>query len=248
MKTDTTLRLGRRQYRNYAESAKALGCYLDVSTVHEMRGNWGMFNRMARCVFLDASSDSIQLDEAAGVTLASTIKTGDFRSVVRAELDWSYLDDEEIYPFILQHEIGHRQDNFDVWSVSDIKDRKSRLLCQRWIATVNEVFADRYAWSVIRPGEKLPVSENGKRIQQELAQAIDLISSLVNKRGARVSRQMTGQYEFVTEWMLTSNERMGFIGSKVSTEAVRQARESQRRTRQRLGYKATPNMRHLSPF
>ncbi|QRY80107.1 hypothetical protein JVX91_03010 [Pseudomonas sp. PDNC002] len=248
MKTDTTLRLGRRQYRDYARQAKESGSYLDIATYRELGNNWGMFNRMARSVFIDASCDVVRYDEIAGITLAASVKTESFRGAIRPELDWSALEDYEIYPFILQHEIGHRVDNFETYATSDIENTQIRKRCERWMTMVNEVLADRYAWNVIRPGEPLPLSEHGKEIEQHVSECLFLIESFVPKKKVFKGQRGTGQYENVTEWMLTTNERMEFVGSKVSQAAVRRSRERELRTRERLGYKRVPGTPALVPF
>lgn len=106
----------RGQYRTFAEIAKANSCVLSLSTVEEMKC-FGEFSFMAIGVVRDAADGHSGLIEKAPITLARSIDADQFRSASRPEIDWGQLEDHEIFPFLFWHEIGHRVDNFDAFSV-----------------------------------------------------------------------------------------------------------------------------------
>ena len=173
-KTDCTLTLGRAAYRTFADQTKAVGLALNISTYKSMGQCWGGYSPWALLVCKDASDPNTKFEERALITLSSSINTRKLRAAgpSRPELDWSALDDDEIYPFVVQHEIGHRLDNFDTWGVMTIEDIQIRDECHRRARFVNEVLADRYAWNQIRPGEPVPLSANGKMMQEKTAASL----------------------------------------------------------------------------
>ena len=229
MKTNTTLRLTRAQYRALAEQVKQVGCCLGLSTFLEMGRNWGIFNPMVHTVLIDASAEQIQFDERAHIQLATSINTADLRSQQRPEIDWSMLEDHEIYPFVVAHEIGHRVDNFDFWDVARIEDEGAKERCIRSLRSINEVLADRYAWSQIRPGEPIPLCEYGKAIEESVAADMELL----NKHSPRIRRGFIrpcppGQYAYIPREMLMTSEMVAYVGPDVSPKLVGQVRDRSR--------------------
>ncbi|MBA6043780.1 hypothetical protein [Pseudomonas lactis] len=224
MKTDTTLRLSRTQYRAFAEQAKQAGCSLSLSTFRALGHCWGIFDPRARSVCLDVSADELAYTEGCGIQLSTNVDTARLRGNQRPEIDWSALEDHEIYPFIVAHEIGHRVDNFCYWDANRIEDDQARTRCVSVIRSINEVLADRYAWSQIRPGEPVPLCELGKTLQEEVAADIDLM----DKHMPRVRRQPralpAGRYLHIPEVMLRTDAHVSFIGTGVSAAAIELAR------------------------
>lgn len=224
MKTDTTLRLSRTQYRNFAEQVKQAGCALSLSTFRAMGNCWGIFDPRAKLVCQDVSADELSFTEGCGIELSTSVDTSVMRGVQRPEIDWSALEDHEIFPFIVAHEIGHRVDNFCYWDTGRIDDHQVRTRCESTIRSINEVLADRYAWSQIRPGEPVPLCEYGKSIQEEVAADI----ALMDKHMPRVRREPrklpAGRYLHVPEAMLMTDMHVSFIGAGVSTAAIDRAR------------------------
>lgn len=224
MKTDTTLRLTRTQYRAFAEQTKQAGCSLSLSTFRALGNCWGIFDPMAKLVCLDVSADQLEFTEGCGIQLSTSVDAGRLRSVQRPEIDWSALEDHEIYPFIVAHEIGHRVDNFCYWDTGRIDDHQVRTRCESVIRSINEVLADRYAWSQIRPGEPVPLCELGKSLQEEVAADI----ALMDKHMPRVRRQPralpAGRYLHIPEVMLKTDLHVSFIGTGVSSAAIERAR------------------------
>lgn len=236
MKTDTVLRLTRTQYRQLADQCKASGVGLNLSSFRDLGSNFGTFEPCAKLMCLDASVDQPEWDERAHVDLSTTIDTRLLRSARRPELDWTKLDDAEIYEFVVQHELGHWIDNFRIWDAWNIEDLEVRRRCESSMYMINEVLADRYAWEQIRPGETVPLGEEGKCRQEEVAESLAFLSVHV-PRYRRAPRSLPGgQYSCVPQQMLFTDQFMAYIGPAVNpdlVERVRSRRVYRRDTRMR---------------
>lgn len=228
VKTNTTLTLGRIQYRNLAEISKEAGCCLAIGTDEELGGNWGMFNPFAQAVYPDASVNEVSLQERVVILVAEKIDAATLRSVQRPEIDWSQLEDDEIHTFVVMHEIGHYRDNFSGFDTFGITDPELRADCQRVIGAVNEILADRYAWNAIRPGEPVPLCETGKRLQDSMAESMALLDKCM-PRIRRAPRTLPrGQYAYVPQAMLMTDSKVAYVGTKVSPELVNLVRDRRR--------------------
>lgn len=210
------VKITRGQYRAFAEIAKAHGCVLSLSTVEEMKC-FGEFSFMAIGVVRDAADGHSGLIEKSAITLARSIDTDYFRSASRPELDWGHLEDHEIFPFLFWHEIGHRVDNFDAFSVTGLKDPEARATCLRYWTAVNEVLADRYAWNKIRPGEPIALGDTGKRLQDGIAVGMDALRKHTVHTGTFTRQSLpAGQYRFVPKEMLIEPWKARYVGAKVA--------------------------------
>lgn len=237
----SSIRLTRRQYRQFAEQTKAVGLALNVSSFERM-GCWGAYSPWAMSICKDATAAEPKWDEHAMITLASSVNTDKFRAAGRGrpELDWSGLEDHEIYPFIVQHEIGHRQNNFDAWLVMTVKDQEVRDKCRRPMNMINEVLADRYAWKSIRPGEPIPLSETGKRLQERVANDLAYLEQhLTQMPPCRPEWQLApGPYCDVPDYMLAGSDRAAFLGPEVNQKLVAE----------RAAYYEQRNQQHREPL
>ena len=228
MKTNSTLRLGRVAYRQLAEITKQAGCCLSLATDEELGGNWGMFSGFGQAVHQDALTDNPMLLERVVLQVAQNVDAGRLRSVQRPEIDWSQLEDDEIHKFIVLHELGHYVDNFNCFDLFNIADREIQNRCQRVLRGVNEVLADRHAWNLIRPGEPVPLCETGKRLQEEMAEALALLDKHV-PRPRRAARTLpSGQYNFVPRSMLMNDAYLAYVGPQVSSALVDRVRNRSR--------------------
>lgn len=220
---DANIRLGRRQYRTFAEIAKANGCVLGLSTVEEMKC-FGVYNFMAAGVVQDATDPYSELREHAAITLARSINADQFRSAPRPELDWGCLEDNEIFPFLFWHEIGHLVDNFDALSVATMEDLEARATCIRYVRMVNEVLADRYAWNKIRPGVPIPVYVAGKHLQDGIATGLECLRKHAVHKSTYTRRPLpAGQYRSVPKEMMSEPWKVRYIGTRVA-DAWQEAR------------------------
>lgn len=210
------VKITRGQYRAFAEIAKAHGCVLSLSTVEEMKC-FGEFSCMAIGVVQDAADSNSGLIEQSFITLARSINADQFRSASRPELDWGHLEDHEILPFLFWHEIGHRVDNFDAFSVVTLKDPEARATSLRYVTAVNEVLADRYAWNKVRPGEPIPVCETAIRLQDKIAAGLDCLKRHVTHTSTYTRQPLpAGQYRSVPKEMLCEPWKVHYIGTKVA--------------------------------
>lgn len=220
---DANIRLGRRQYRTFADIAKTNGCVLGLSTVEKMKC-FGLYSSMVTGVVEDATDPHSRLGEHAAITLARSIDADQFRSAPRPEIDWGTLEDHEIFPFLFWHEIGHRMDNFDVFSVATLKDLEARDTCIRYITLVNEVLADRYAWNKIRPAEPIPVSDAWPRLQDRVATGLECLRKHAVHRSAYTRQALpAGQYRSVLKEMLSEPWKVRYVGTRVA-DAWQEAR------------------------
>lgn len=210
------LHITREQYRSFAEIAKAHGCVLSLSTSAEMKC-WGEYSPMAAGVVLDATDSNSRLIEKSTVLLARSVDADVFRSANRPELDWRKLEDHEIFPFLLWHEIGHKVNNFDVFSIVTIADPDTKSACLGYVKTINEVLADRFSWSKIRHGEPAPMGETGQRLKAKVADGLDFLTEHAGHTSAFTVTQLDpGQYRCVPKEMLGTPWKARYIGTKVA--------------------------------
>lgn len=228
MKTDTTLRLTRTQYRAFAEQAKAAGICLGASSLRDLGGNWGMFDPRAKLTCTNADKPDTMWTECARIDISTTVNANHLRSVQRPEIDWSTLEDHEIYPFILAHELGHWTDNFCIWDIGLNSERDVVQRCERVIYMINEVLADRFAWEAIRPGEVLPLCEMGKRREAEVATELAFLNKYIPRTRRSAKVKPAGQYTYVPQSMLMTDACVAFVGTKVSPELIDKARNRRR--------------------
>ncbi|MDE2421040.1 MAG: hypothetical protein KGO49_07680 [Gammaproteobacteria bacterium] len=224
---ENTLRITRKQYRKFAEMTKSVGCALNLSTPARIGARseidkkcWGSYSPWALLVCKDVTNPDTQWHERALITLSSTINIAEFRAAERPELDKSHLMDDELYSYIVWHEIGHRMDNFDAFELMRMENIKARDQCHKYMWLVNEVLADRYAWMKLRPNEPMPLSERGRQMQKKIAEAIKYMDVHLPRNNSIVRPLQSGQYNDVPEYMLTTPARAAFLGSKVCRQLI----------------------------
>lgn len=104
---ENILHITRKQYRGFAEITKSVaGMALNLSSFSRMGNAWGIYSSWALLTCIDATQDKPKFDEISFITIAKSININKFRTTKRPELDWRKLEDHEIYPFVLWHEIG----------------------------------------------------------------------------------------------------------------------------------------------
>lgn len=215
--------LTHQQYREFADLCKAqAGQVLEVSTFDAMRRDWGQSEFFAWEVISDARSPKAAFEHhVSRIILADSVDVADFRRAGRSrpEVDWSVLSDEEIYPFIVWHEIGHRRDSFSMLDATfDLAGTAPDMLnIVRW---VNEVLADRFAWSQVRPGEAIRLTANGKRDQKLIEERLAAVSARYVRNRYTIRPIEAGQYVNVSPAMLYTRELAAFVGPDVHPELV----------------------------
>lgn len=218
-----TITVSHEQYRMYAEWCKAeAGQVLEVSAEAQLRGDFAASLFMAWEVIADVRDKLPSYQhEVSRIELAPSIAVGTFRRAGRGrpEINWDALTDDEIYPFLIWHEIGHRRDNFDLLDVMWNRSQYPAQVVQsiRW---VNEVLADRFAWQRIRPGESPSLTSAGRRDQQRIADAISCIGQHCKRAQYKVRPISAGQYSHVSPRMLETVELAAFVGPDVHPELL----------------------------
>ena len=227
---DKTLRITRGQYRQFAELSKSVGLGLNLSNERRMKG-WGSYAPWGLLTCNDVTRADTGHDEHALLTLAATVDTRTFRAAgaKRPELDWSALANDEIYPFVVWHEIGHRCDNFNMLGWASIADQELKDQCAQRATLVNEVMADRFAWGKVRPGEPLPMTERGQALQEQIAESIELLDKYLSRVAPTAKPLAPGQYCDVPEYMLATAERAQYVGPRVDPALLRKCVAHHRR-------------------
>ncbi len=227
MKTDKTIRISKTKYRELAETVKRYGMGLELMSCskEQFKGKlvWGLYSPWAMLVCNNAADPESKWSERALVSLSPVIKAGELRHCgrTRPELDWSALEDHELADFVIWHEIGHRQDNFDAW-MTGLNEPNLFRESQGKIKYINEVLADRYAWEKMRPGEPVPLTESGKAKQEFIEETISFFASRIKKnRPADPARALEpGQYRDVPARMLRTPELAAYVGTRIAPEVI----------------------------
>jgi hypothetical protein len=231
MKSDVILRLTRGQYRKFAEIAKCSGVALEICTYTEPEKAWGRYSLWAMPIFPDVREERQVAHERGVISLASAINTRTFRECgrTRPELDWSALADDEIYSFVLWHEIGHRVDNFSLVDLMCMQNVEARDECHGRITCVNEVLADRYAWNRVCPDKPRPLTKRGVERQEEFQDSLGILNKYLCRGCLKITPLQPGQYHDVPESMLRTSAKAAFVGPEVSQALVQQRIELQRK-------------------
>lgn len=217
------IRLEHEQFREFAELCKReAGQVLELSTFEKMGSAWGSAGFMAWETIKDAREKTwAYTPPIARIKLAESVTVAEFRRAgrTRPELDWSVLAENEIYPFLLWHEIGHCRNNF---SLLDASIRGDGIPDDVWnmIHPMSEVLADRSAWSMLRPGEPMPLTASGKSISPTIDLALEYVGRFFQRGKYPVRPLELGQYTNVSPTMLESKHLAAFVGPDVHPELL----------------------------
>ena len=155
------------------------GCVLMVSDDPNLHVRFGQHNQMATSVYQQQFSEHQQQRavEVGGITIANRIDISAFRSQPRPELDRSQIPIDKIYPFVVHFLIGHRRLCLDEWELVCGPSREESGWPQLWgqLNYVNQLLADRYAWSAVFGHEPLPRTPSAVANIEQTAQLIEEI-------------------------------------------------------------------------
>ena len=127
---------------------------------------------MTTDVILDMHATPLRGSYCGGIFVKNMIDVDLFRTTARPEMDWGAIPEEDIYRFLILHEIGHCLNNYDYdWWLQDRDSEKGQLY--GIVRGVNEVLADRYAWEALYPGKPFPVKRGRKAAIKELMGKLD---------------------------------------------------------------------------
>lgn len=181
---------------------KQSGGVLMVCTPDEMHGLWGSAGGMAGDVFIDtrllgnAKHDGGVCAHAADIRITNQIKVLDFQGAQRPEIDLRKIPANRIYEYLVWHEMGHLLENFDPWGLFGKgvpADYANRDDVRSALSQLNEVMADRFAWSQMFPDQRLPL-RRGKAHMKDWAKEWD---ARLSSNGIR--RRMAPHHSHSTE-------------------------------------------------
>ena len=90
------------------------------------------------------------------------------------------------------------------------------------------MLAVRLAWGKVRPGERVPRSESGKRLQEERATDLELLNQHMPRTRRAPKALPSGQYAYVPVSMLKTEELAAFVGPNVSPALIEHTRNRRR--------------------
>lgn len=222
---DRTIQLTHAQYQRLARLCKEhAGKPLNIASEEDMGGDFGMVNYWALPVINDATKAREPYYEQAYIHLSYRINTARLRAAgpFRPECDWSKLKNSELFDFVVWHEIGHFRDNFhpmDILFASELSPEA--VLAGKKAPYINEVLADRYAWERVRPGQPMPLTEEGRANAKRIEQDIKLLSRFFKRADYPLKIIDTDQYRHVPSYMLTSKRKAAYVGPDVHPELLK---------------------------
>lgn len=145
------------------------GCVIEVMDHKDMGSDFAKVSFMLGDVYIDINKPDGKCSHAATISLSSQVDIGAFHAAPRPELNWMAIAEDQIYRFLIHHEIGHlkldpplfdkilRKENGEVDSEGT---RKIIFVC--------ELRADRYAWNALFPDKPLPKRKGTEHIVEDL--------------------------------------------------------------------------------
>lgn len=139
------------------------GMPVAVRAQQEMGRNWGCIDMMAQDVIIDLAglrdrAAQYHYDEIGLIEISPQVPVAQMHAVHRPELDWSKVPADRMFEFVVMHEVGHTQNNFEPSARLCSKSFPSndKEWCRAyWM--VAEAIADRYAWNALFPEDPLPI-------------------------------------------------------------------------------------------
>lgn len=168
------------------------GSVFEIATSDDMEGAWGLTHMMVGDVFTDLRKLRASRYEepiyknAAVLTICNQVRVSDFHGAARPEIDLAAIPADRIYDYVSWHEIGHKADNFDrfgfLLSEGLRSDETSRAL-----GRLNEILADRFAWSKMFPNKPLPVRKGCESVVHWVEEWVSRFISGGIRRGRAVT-------------------------------------------------------------
>jgi len=135
---------------------------LKVVDWREMEGAFARQSIWAAPLYLDINEP--YLTERGVIEIANQIDTDKFYSTKRPELDWRAIPKEQIYRFLVLHEIGHIRCGIDLVDLFKFFP----LLGRNMAIMASELLADRYAWTNLFPDKDLPIRKGTKTLRKRI--------------------------------------------------------------------------------
>lgn len=221
------------------------GTVIVVRTRADMGGSWGLNTRWREPVYRNiAITDGPgSRAEVPGITIAAEIELEEFAECERPEMDWGAIPPNDVYRFIVLHEIGHRLHNFSPFELL------SRGHLEQWcgrLSRVNEALADRFAWNELYPGSSLPKRAKSAGAAAEIERDVAALKRLAPLGGVRIEPlpQAPGLFvpcnsQLALEWLAEStSDEPTYLTSPGPLEARRDRRAPPSRAEQRAQLRA----------
>jgi len=152
LKARDLISLSYNLYNELASLAKQGGCIMELRKKENMCGANGWFYKKG---YLDFDGREIHNNT---IYLLEPIDVDLFYSFIPTELDGRKIPRDQIYRFVVYHEIGHALLDplqKSIWHANGtLNEDKMRLL-----KGACELRADRYAWESLFPSQPLPKTE-----------------------------------------------------------------------------------------
>jgi len=153
---------------------------------HDGRQDWGRAREyVLHCLdvrLLRGDSNARVWEESSGIALVPSIPLARLYEVRRPELDWTAVPSERMFEFVALHEIGHYAQNYESWWAFErtlkAKGMERSEIDAIPLRMVNEVLADRYAWSQLFPGSELPTHAERTVPEDRVAYWLDRVAAL----------------------------------------------------------------------
>ena len=125
-------------------------------------------------VILDMNATPRRGHYCGGIWVKNLINVDLFHATPRPEMDWGAIPVEDIYRFLILHEIGHCLNNYNEWDiVGNVSWDSEKGRLYGTMKAINEVLADRYAWEALFPGKPLPIRHRRKTAIKDRMKKLD---------------------------------------------------------------------------
>jgi hypothetical protein len=174
-----------------------------IKSIEDMEGSWGRCGFMAGGVVRDVrrltsrNPHARVYEEIGDFSVVNQISIAEFHDATRPEIDLSQVPAERAYEYVAWHEVGHIVDDFDAWAgilpmghAALQSVTEDATAWRREIHQLNEILADRYAWAMMFPGQRMPVHDGGHDMAAWATEWITRLSAAGVRRGRARERSI----------------------------------------------------------
>jgi hypothetical protein len=139
--------------------------------------------------------------EASTLCLANSIDYLAFREAQRPELDWSAIPQEDVFRFLVLHEVahirhGHAMELLTLQLRDDYFNRQTMEVAPKYLGCLAacEMVADRWAWAELYPGRAMPTRPAFSMAVAELEDVLDRFPELMEEKNPKPMTTDPRQY------------------------------------------------------
>lgn len=154
--------------------------------------------------------EPVLIREAGCIDLANQIDLEKFRACKRPEMDWSDMKKEDVYRFIILHEIAHvRRGDPMFWLDIQLRDdflfydprgRRRVALKYKGVIGALEADADRAAWAALYPGKPMPKCKDMPIFPEPLDDIIERFKDAREKYRRKSSNSISTDPRLYVPW------------------------------------------------